>query len=464
MDFHLGVQNSYINIESMQNDILTDNKIDGYNHKSINDIHHDENEIRNLKNRLGIGQFRNGTETIVGTAYLNEFAKAKGINLFSFTEKENETLRFFVKNFTDDITGLNRNNSSIKDKLFRYFSTYAYESPKYYATQYKCLSPEYSHDNEHAETTISNLWKDLCDSVHGKNNNNALSDAYSKNTSYYTPKEITSILADIVKSAGLQDGQKLGDFAVGMGAFVKDYEDKRLNITGIDIDIKKLTEAALGFSIEQNESPQVLIVHTHATESFMSTDSTYYTDDFSPRSKDNSKNMVKIGDIVAEKLNNAGIKTLHDATLHDYPEYTGSYTRSAKTIKSYLSKYPDIKIVLDLHRDSVASGESDKVKLVTEIGGKKAAQVMLVMGSQTGSVTGHPNWQENLKLAFKLQQKLENNYPTLARPLMLMSKLYNQNLTTGSLLLEFGTDANSLEEACYSAELVGNALAELLKE
>lgn len=221
----------------MQNDILTDNKIDGYNHKSINDIHHDENEIRNLKNRLGIGQFRNGTETIVGTAYLNEFAKAKGINLFSFTEKENETLRFFVKNFTDDITGLNRNNSSIKDKLFRYFSTYAYESPKYYATQYKCLSPEYSHDNEHAETTISNLWKDLCDSVHGKNNNNALSDAYSKNTSYYTPKEITSILADIVKSAGLQDGQKLGDFAVGMGAFVKDYEDKRLNITGIDIDI-----------------------------------------------------------------------------------------------------------------------------------------------------------------------------------------------------------------------------------
>lgn len=236
------------------------------------------------------------------------------------------------------------------------------------------------------------------------------------------------------------------------------------NSTGIDIDIKKLTEAALGFSIEQNESPQVLIVHTHATESFMSTDSTYYTDDFSPRSKDNSKNMVKIGDIVAEKLNNAGIKTLHDATLHDYPEYTGSYTRSAKTIKSYLSKYPDIKIVLDLHRDSVASGESDKVKLVTEIGGKKAAQVMLVMGSQTGSVTGHPNWQENLKLAFKLQQKLENNYPTLARPLMLMSKLYNQNLTTGSLLLEFGTDANSLEEACYSAELVGNALAELLKE
>ena len=116
-----------------------------------------------------------------------------------------------------------------------------------------------------------------------------------------------------------------------------------------------------------------------------------------------------------------------------------------------------------MHRDSVASGD-DKIKLTTEIEGKKAAQVMLVMGSQTGSVTGHSKWQENLKLAFKLQQKLENKYPTLARPLMLVSKLYNQNLTTGSLLLEFGTDANSLEEACYSAKLVGNAIGELLKE
>jgi stage II sporulation protein P len=117
--------------------------------------------------------------------------------------------------------------------------------------------------------------------------------------------------------------------------------------------------------------------------------------------------------------------------------------------------------VLDLHRDSVSSG-SDKVKLSTEIEGKKAAQVMLVMGSQSGSIKDHPNWQENLKLALKLQQTLEQKYPTLARPLSLMSKKYNQSLTTGSLLIEIGTEANTLEEACYSAELVGEALVTLL--
>lgn len=234
------------------------------------------------------------------------------------------------------------------------------------------------------------------------------------------------------------------------------------NSTPLSINVKELLEAGLGFKIATSSEPQVLIMHTHTTESYMNNDAEYYTAEFNSRNTDNSKNMVKIGAIIADKLNNAGIKTLHDVTQHDNPQYTGSYSRAASTIKSYLEKYPTIKIVLDLHRDSVSSGESDKVKLVTEIEGKKAAQVMLVMGSQSGSITDFPNWQENLKLALKLQQTIEKKYPTLARPLMLMSKKYNQNLTSGSLLLEFGTDVNTLDEACYSAELVGNALIELL--
>lgn len=236
------------------------------------------------------------------------------------------------------------------------------------------------------------------------------------------------------------------------------------NSTDFKIDIKSMLESQLGFKLNSSGEPQVLIMHTHTTETYLQQDSEYYTEDFNSRSADNSKNMVKIGAIIADKLNNAGIKTLHDVTQHDNPQYTGSYSRAATTIKSYLNKYPSIKIVLDLHRDSVSSGESDKVKLVTEINGRKAAQVMLVMGSESGTVTNFPNWRENLKLAVKLHQKIETKYPTLARPIMLMPKKYNQNLTTGSLLLEFGTDVNTLSEACYSAELVGNAMVELFNE
>ncbi len=236
------------------------------------------------------------------------------------------------------------------------------------------------------------------------------------------------------------------------------------NNTELDISIKSLLEEKLSFEIEQNESPQVLIIHTHTTETFMTEKTDYYTENFKSRTIDNSKNMAKIGEIVAEKLNKAGIKTIHDKTQHDYPQYSGSYTRAAKTITSYLKKYPTIKVVLDLHRDAVTSGKSDKVKLVTEIDGKKAAQVMLVMGSQSGTVTNFTNYKENLKLAVRLQQIFEKKYPTLARPLSLMSKNYNESLTNGSMLIEFGTDANTLEEACYSAQLVGNCLAELLNK
>ena len=234
------------------------------------------------------------------------------------------------------------------------------------------------------------------------------------------------------------------------------------NSTDLKLDLKSLLESKLGFKIEKNDNPQVLIMHTHTTESYVAEDTGYYTEDYTSRNTDNEKNMAKMGQLVADILNEKGIKTLHDTTQHDYPKYSGSYTRAAKTVNSYLKKYPSIKIVLDLHRDAISAGGNDKVKLVTEIDGKKAAQVMLVMGSNSGSTTNHPKWQENLKLALKLQQVIESEYPTLARPLSLMPKNYNQSLTTGSLLLEIGTDANTLNEAMYSATLVGKSLAQLI--
>lgn len=234
------------------------------------------------------------------------------------------------------------------------------------------------------------------------------------------------------------------------------------NSTGLEINIKSLLNSELSFKVKKNDSPQVLILHTHATETFMETDSDFYTDTYTSRTTDKSKNMVKIGEIVAKNLNDAGIKTLHDQTLHDYPNYTGSYTRAAETITSYLKKYPSIKVVLDLHRDAITGSDGAKQKLVTKINGKKAAQVMIVMGSQSGTVKNFPNWKENLKLAVRLQQNLEKDYPTLARPLSLTSKNYNESLTKGSMLIEFGTDANSLEEAKYSAEMVANSLIKTL--
>ena len=235
------------------------------------------------------------------------------------------------------------------------------------------------------------------------------------------------------------------------------------NISGAEVNIKNELKKGTSIKISKGDSPQILIVHTHATESYMLEERDYYTKNDAARSTEADKNMIKIGETVAAVVKNAGYAVLHDKTLHDYPSYTGSYNASKATIKSYLKKYPSIKIVIDIHRDAVADG-SDKIKLVKEIDGKKAAQVMLVQGSQTGNVEGYPDWRQNMRLSMLFHQTIEQMYPGLARPILLTSKLYNQHLTNGSMLIEMGTDANTLEEAVYSAELVGNALSKLLSK
>lgn len=235
------------------------------------------------------------------------------------------------------------------------------------------------------------------------------------------------------------------------------------NSTGVNINIEGLLQSKCDFTIEKSSEPQVLIMHTHTTESFILHDSDYYTENDQPRSTEDSKNMVVIGNVFEKKLTDAGIGVIHDTTIHDHPSYTGSYSRSAKTVSADIAAYPSIKVVIDIHRDAITR-DSNKVKPIAKVDGKSVAQVMLVMGSQTGSVTDHENWQENLKFALKYQQKMEEMYPGLARALMLNSSKYNQNLTTGSILLEVGSEANTLREAIAGAELAADALIELFGE
>ncbi len=235
------------------------------------------------------------------------------------------------------------------------------------------------------------------------------------------------------------------------------------NKTGLSSPIQDLLEKGMPFSLKSTGQPQVLIVHTHATESYLQGDYGYYISSASTRSTDNTKNTVRVGQVLAEVLNKANIVTINDATQHDHPNYNGSYTRSRTTIEQYLEKYPTIQVVIDLHRDAIGGGENIKIKPTTTVNGKKAAQVMILAGAQTGSVENFPNWQENLRFCLQLQRQLETDYGNLARPLLFKACKYNFDVLPGSILVEVGTDANTLEEAEYAAELLGNALVQLLK-
>ena len=280
------------------------------------------------------------------------------------------------------------------------------------------------------------------------------------NNSSITSSNSTSSIT--VSASGAVQGKVIEKFISPYTANTSYNNVYLKNNTDLKINLKDFVNSKIGIDIEKNGKPQVLILHTHATESYLLHNENYYTEKDTSRNTNNAYNMVALGKIITDRLNNAGIVTLHDTTQHDNPSYNESYSRAAQTINSYLKKYPTIKVVIDLHRDALSENDTDKVKLTTEIDGKKAAQVMLVMGSQSGNVKNFPNWKENLKLATKLQQTLEVMYPSLARSIHFMSKNYNESLSNGSMLIEIGTDGNTLDEAKYSAELLSNALISLL--
>ena len=219
----------------------------------------------------------------------------------------------------------------------------------------------------------------------------------------------------------------------------------------------------LPFSVKVGSAePQILILHTHATETYQTHPELYYDPDFTARTRNTALNMCAVGQVMADVLNAAGITTLHDTTLHDSPSYTESYARSRATAQSYLQKYPSIQIVLDVHRDAIEDSDGTRVKPLCQIDGQDTAQVMLIAGCDNGTTAKLPNWKLNLRFAAAWQQAMSAQYPGLARPVLCGYRFYNQDLAAGCLLLEVGGHANTLAEAKRAGELAAKALVTAL--
>lgn len=210
-----------------------------------------------------------------------------------------------------------------------------------------------------------------------------------------------------------------------------------------------------------SDKPQVLIIHTHTTECYHTYDTGYYMADTATRTKDETKNMVRVGQEIAKVLNAAGINTVQDTQIHDL-SYNEAYSKSRASAKEYLKKYPSIKIVLDVHRDSITYDDGTRAKPTVTINGQKAAQMMIIVGCD-GKKTPIPNYRQNLRFGAALNSAIEQKYPGLMRSLLFRYSFYNQDLTTGSILVEMGSVANTLSEAVYSGKLLGSAMADYLK-
>lgn len=218
-----------------------------------------------------------------------------------------------------------------------------------------------------------------------------------------------------------------------------------------------LTSEILTPNIELEHPKSVLIYHTHTCESYTPSSLYNYTMTGNYRTNDSNFNMIRVGNELNKYLTQKGFNVIHDGTYHDYPSYSGSYDRSYITATDILYDN-NIELVFDIHRDAV--GEGTTYGPTVMIGDKRVAQIMFVIGTNGGGLE-HPNWQENLKIAIKIQSKANELYPGLFRPIILTNSRYNQHIAKGACIIEVGATANTLEECLLSMQCLANVLEEL---
>lgn len=200
------------------------------------------------------------------------------------------------------------------------------------------------------------------------------------------------------------------------------------------------------------DKPLIGIYTTHNAETYIPTDG---------KSKLEGQNagVAKVAQELTKSLEESnGVPAVYIDRIHDYPKFTMSYVNSAQTVKYMLKNYPSLVMLVDVHRDSLPSNDSEAV----EIDGKKAARILFIVGTDARSP--HPNWEKNDQLAAKLAEKTQELYPGLLKGVRRKDGTYNQTLHPGAVLVEFGNDRNSLDEALVSARCLANVIREVLLE
>lgn len=283
-----------------------------------------------------------------------------------------------------------------------------------------------------------------------------------------TPEDISKLMNDAEKS--IKDEKVKGktseeDYFGGgtLVSFNKVEIQSKIPESFYKLNIEDLLNQKAELNIQDISKPTILVYHSHTTESYTLLDVGYYTESFDLRSDDEDKNMVRVGDELCKYLEEMGFGVIHDREIHD-ENYSGAYDSSRKSIEKYLEEYPTIEITIDVHRDDITYDNKTKVKPTVTIDGKKAARMMMIAGAEYGRVENYPDWEYNLRFVLAVQNKVAEMYDGLMRPILFSERKYNMDGTKNSFLLEVGTDANTLDEACYSARLFATALGEVLKE
>ncbi|WP_099187360.1 stage II sporulation protein P [Tepidibacter mesophilus] len=206
-----------------------------------------------------------------------------------------------------------------------------------------------------------------------------------------------------------------------------------------------------------NGKPQILIYHTHGTESYEPERTGNY------HSLNRKYSVLAVGDELKKHLEEKGYSVLHNQEYHDYPSFNGSYSRSLKTARGVLSKYDSIKFIFDIHRDGIDIKNEEMRKSVkkqetTTIDGEKVARFSIVVGPESANRT------EVEKFANYIIDISNKKYPGLAKKVIVKPYgKFNQFLSNNYALIEIGGNANTIQESLNTTKYLSEILDEALK-
>lgn len=321
------------------------------------------------------------------------------------------------------------------------------------------ISPFISEESDNNTTATQEESQQVMNSIDSK-------DSFDNADLTETPADIKALMAEEEKVIEAQEVKgKTSEANYTGGGTILSCGDvqvqSKIPESFYELNIENLLNEGADLKIKDVSKPTVLIYHSHTTECFTLLDVGYYTKSTDLKTKDINRNMVRVGDEICKVLESRGIGVVHDREIHD-EDYNSAYDSSRQSVEKYLEEYPSIEITIDVHRDSITYKDGTKVKPTVEVDGKKAAKMMIISGCEYNRVKNFPDWQANLHFSTAVTNELNSKYEGLMRPILFSERKYNMDLTKNSFLLEVGTEANTLDEACYSGRLFADGLSDLL--
>lgn len=206
---------------------------------------------------------------------------------------------------------------------------------------------------------------------------------------------------------------------------------------------------------------RVLIYHTHTWEAFEQVEGNRYQETEKWRSKDNTFNMVAIGDALTAALEALGCTVVHDETAFEPPDLNTAYQRSLAMLEERQAAGESYDLYIDLHRDAVASASA--IKRTVNVAGEEIARFMVLVGKGQGYEV-KPDWQANYAVAEKLTRSLNGQVEGLCRDVKVKTGRFNQHIAPCCVLIECGLNYNTLEQVLAGVPYLAQAICDTLAQ